>query len=472
MSCFMRTTALLLLILLTTCDAETIFLDNYPGVANNSTTYDSGTRTCGQGSHRVFTDLDEAVKALSEADILYFRAGAYSRPSVGKYIIVHGNKVNYWTGVLDITVSGTPQKRKLVSAYNREAVIIQAKPGVNTYNPEPDDITYRNSSHFYPHPAIGIHGAYIDVVGFKTYGQVVITGHDVTLQGCDLGGGGPHMNQGQVVALNSHSKDGVYNIVIKNNKIHHSCWGESKGNGAAIMGYNFSCTIENNEFRDNYGADVRIKDAGGQQGRDVIIRYNFFGPTSLDPKGNTGTGGLNQDKQLDRILVYNNVFCKKSMGASVDGPPPGRPPKKGMFIFNNTFVNCGVDIGEWTSPTVNAHNNVFYHSEPDQAFYDIQSTPWSRLNSDHNLFFSTAGDTQWRHQHRDRASSLRDWQEYSAKDANSIWKDPLFVNPNGSDPQDFGRKADSKQIGDVKGSKRGPVCGAYVTGDEIIGLPP
>ena len=126
-----------------------IFLDNRNGVVDGSTTYDPGTRTCGQGSYTVFTELDQAARALSAADVLYVRAGAYSRASVGKYIIVHDNKVNYWTGALDIIASGTSQKRKLVSAYKGEMVIIQAKPGASHYNRDPGDTSFKNSSHFF-----------------------------------------------------------------------------------------------------------------------------------------------------------------------------------------------------------------------------------------------------------------------------------------------------------------------------------
>ena len=451
---------------LSVCYAETIFLDNSTGVINNSITYAPETRTCGKGRYRVFTKLDQAASALVDADILYARAGIYSRASVGEYISVHGHQVNYFTGALDITASGTPERHKLVSAYAGETVIIQAKAGASHYNPDPGDTSFTNSSHYYPHPAIGIHGAYLDVVDLKTYGQVLITGHDVTLEYCDLGGGGPHMNQGQVVAINSNRPGGVYNTLIRNNRIHHSCWGESTLNGSAVMGYNFSVIIENNLFYDNYGTDVLIKDCGDQQGRTTIIRHNLFGPTAINLKGNTGAGGMNQDKDIDRILIHNNIFYKKAAGVSCDGPPEG-PSPRGMFIYNNTFIDCNVDLTEWTNPVIHAHNNLFYHFEKGQRFYDIQSDPWSQLDADHNLFYSAGGDSQWRHLYRNRASALATWQQYSGKDTSSVWKDPQFANPLGSRPWDF-KRTDSG--GDVIGSPYGSVCGAYVTGNEMIGL--
>jgi hypothetical protein len=98
--------------------------------------------------------------------------------------------------------------------------------------------------------------------------------------------------------------------------------------------------------------------------------------------------------------------------------------------------------------------------------------PRGKLASDHNVFFSAKGDTAWWHKNQKRATTLRGWQEYSGRDKGSVWKDPGFVNPAGSRPRDFRRRADPKTLQDVAGSKDGPVCSAYVTGNEIIGLIP
>ena len=449
-----------------TFGADIVFLDCQVGVLDGSTTYDPNTRTCGQGRYRVFTELDEAARALVDADTLYLRSGTYSSKSVGDYLEVHGNKVNYWTGALAVDASGAPEKRKLVSAYKGELVVIQAKPGASHYNPDPSDRTFEKSSHYYPQPAISIGGAYVDVRGLKTYGQVVISGHDITLEDCDLGGGGPHMNQGQVVAINSNKPGGVYNIVVRNNRIHHSCWGESSANGAAVMGYNFSAVIENNEFSDNYGPDIRLKDCSGQQGRSIIIRYNFFRPTSINPRGNAGVAGIGQDGEVDRILIHNNIFYRKSTGIAWD-----IPALKETLAYSNTFVDCGsgrgeaADISTWMSHVINSYNNVFFHSREGQSYYDLQKLP----NSDYNLFYSTTGDTRWRNRYRNRGFALSAWQSYSGKDIHSVEKDPQFANATGSRAGDFKRKGNPR---DVIKSPYGSVCGAYVTGNEIIGLIP
>ena len=352
----------------------------------------------------------------------------------------------------------------MVSAYQGEEVIIQARSGVSGYNPDPADERFANSSHFYPHPAVSIGGAHLLVRGIKTYGQVLISGHHITLEHCDLGGGGPHMNQGQVVVLNNNRQGGVHHVLLRDNKIHHSCWGESRGNGAALMCYNSSFVAEHNEFYDNFAADIRIKDTGGQTGRDIVIRHNYFGATSLHPGGNVGVGGHNQDADVDHIRIHHNVFHKKSTGVSFGGPA-----RLGTVAYNNTFIDCGGDIGDWTNPQIIVFNNLYYHSPGGQNFYNIQTKPWSRLDSDHNLFFSITAETSWNHLYRKQATTLDAWREYSGKDQHSIWKDPLFIKASGWRPEHFKRPGSSP---DVTASRYGDRCGAYVTGEEHVGPRP
>ena len=450
--------------------AGTVFLDNGPMVEDGSDTYDPDTRSCGNGKYKVFNDLASAVVALKQADMLYVRAGTYSRV-VAPNVTVHDSHVNYWEGALAIHATGTPERHKVVRAYRNEEVIIQAKPGVSKYNPGPDDRTFKKSSHFYPNPAISIGGTYVDVGGFKTFGQVVIAAHDVTLERCDLGGGGPHMNQGQVVVLNSNRPGGVYNVVVRNNRIHHSTWGESVGNGSTLMCYNASFLVEHNEFYEGYGSDICLKDTGMQEGRIIEVRYNLFGPTSIGPGGGSGVQGHNQDAKVDTILIHHNVFLNKGAGVSFR-----TPARMGTIVYNNTFVNCGGggqsgDVADWQNPEMHLLNNLYYHSRPKQSFYDIQTDPWERLESDWNLFYSTSADTTWRHKYRSRASTLTDWQQYSGKDPHSVWKDPEFVHPAGDRAKNFKRK-EPADLKDVMGSKYGPVCGAYVTGKEIVGVEP
>jgi hypothetical protein len=174
------------------------------------------------------------------------------------------------------------------------------------------------------------------------------------------------------------------------------------------------------------------------------------------------------------VTIHNNVFLNKSVGISFRMPTRLGP----MAAYRNTFVNCGYgqneagDVGDWINTEAEVSNNLYYHFQPGQKFYDLQTNPWNKLNSDYNLFFSTTGQTAWKHLYQRRATTLAGWQQYSGRDSSSLWKDPRFVNPDGRRPEDFKRKGQAEAVKDVQGSRYGPVCGAYATGEVSIGLLP
>jgi hypothetical protein len=342
-------------------------------------------------------------------------------------------------------------------AYPGEQPVILAEASKANYNPDPGDTSFTNSSHYYNNPAIGLHGEYIVISGLKTYGQVVIThSSNVLLEKCDLGGGGPHCDQGNVIVLNYESN----NVVIKNNKIHNSCWGEDDENGSAIIFYYASAAvIENNEFYDNWGADIYVKDTGGQGGRSMDIRYNFFGPSSIYA-GIRGYIDHNQRNEIDVVYLHNNIFFEQASGVQW-GTVPDMDMR--VFPYNNTFVNCTIDLHAWDSyHKLISYNNLCYHTSGAQYYYSLYQIE----SGDYNLFYSVDGEARWKHEMNGNIDNLSDWQTTYSQDANSVYTDPLFVNANGDSVEDFKRQSYS---GDVSGSSYGTVCGAYETGDEEIG---
>jgi len=447
----MACVALLVSVAPSICDAATIFLDNYQGVVNGSSTYNPATRSCGSGSYKVYTTLANVNSALAGGDTLYLRAGTYDNPS---------EPSGDFNGSLQINVDGTSNQHTVASAYNDELVVIQAKPNTSNYNPDPGDTTGAGSMNYYPHPAISVDASYVDVIGLKTYGMLTIeTSHDVLIESCDLGGGGPVYNQGPVVELNHQS----YDVTIRDCLIHHSCWGQHTWNGPGILLYDSSVTVENCEFYDIWGPGIFVKDTGYQSGRTVEIRKNFFGYSSINP-GNIGVMGHNQDIQLDSINVYNNIFYGKRVGIFP------LLPGDNINAYNNTFVNSiGThsdsqgDFGTHTEALYASHNNLHYHDVSGQNYYGVGAVG----DIDYNLYYSTTGDTSWCVGYNKRADTLSGWQSYSGEDAHSVSKNPLFVNASGNRPEDFKRQSYS---GDVTGSAYGSVCGAYETGNETIGL--
>ena len=425
-------------------DAKTFYLDaQISQTCQNN--YSIQNRDCSGNDGLAFNDLRDALGNLQGGDTLFIRNGTYSKPHTG----------DYREGALAINVSGNAAQPTTVSAYPGEQPIICADINKPHYNPNPGDTSFHNSSKYYPNPAISVGAAFVKVYGLKTFGQVYINGNDVLVENCDLGGGGPVINQGNVVLLYGH------NLTIRNNKIHNSCWGESDINGSAVMGYNFSAIIENNEFYDNWGSDIRLKDTGGQIGRATHIRNNFFKPSAYS--NCVGVRGIAQDGQIDYVYISNNIFFEKVVAIEWDGGA-----LKGTTAHNNTFINCGKDISTWRKNKIYAFNNLHYSSKNGQRYYDIQADPLSNLASDYNLFYSTTGDKSFYNLYKKKGSSLGAWRSYSGKDAASISTNPNFVNPNGNNPQDFKRQ---NYTGEVS-SPYGVMTGAYQTGNEIIGVDP
>lgn len=443
--------------------AKTFYLDSALSAGCTSGNYSVSSRSCSGSDGVAYKTLQEAVANLAGGDTLYIRAGTYVRNG--------GSELN---GALNVSVPGADTShRTTVSAYTGEELqaIIGTDPSKLQYNPDPSQGFGGNvglSAAYYPCPAITIGASYVTVRGLKTYGQLLVQGtsspsgfiHDILVENCDIGGGGPRLQQGQTVMLHS-CKD----TTIRNNRIHHSCRAidglPGDSNGYALMGYWFSATIENNEFYDNWCGDIRLKDARSQQGNNTIIRNNFFRNSTIY-SATTGIDTGAQYMELDYTYIYNNIFFEKSVGISWI-----LNATFGTLAYNNTFINCGKDVFTWQSSNkINVFNNISYHSQSGQLIWNFESSsyPMSDLLSDYNLYYSTSS-AGWK-KSTSLFTSLSAWQSYSGKDLHSVSKNPNFVNPSGARPEDFKR---TSYVGDVSGSPYGAVSGAYQTGLEVIG---
>jgi len=341
--------------------AKTFFLDHLLASNCISGNYSIANRNCTGGDGIAFQDLSSAIGALSGGDTLFIRAGTYTR-STGSSIV----------GALQIDFSGTAGKHTIVSGFESEQPVIcpQDKTGKNycLYNPFPGDTSHRiceggesrgGAACFYPNPAISISGSHVDLRNMKTYGQLYIgkTGlHDVRIEKCDIGGGGPSLNQGSSLMLNTAGSP-MYNITIRNNKLHHSAWGESTANGSTLMGYKFSAIIENNEFSDGWGDDLRYKDSRDAGAYETHIRYNIFKPSTINPSSNAGFSGINQYPHLDNVYVYQNIFLKKRYAVVLQSSAITK-----SVVYNNTFIGNVSDITSRNSGKWEIYNNFTYHS--------------------------------------------------------------------------------------------------------------
>jgi Right handed beta helix region len=442
--------AILILVFFSSSAFATVFLDGSTTNCNDgSTNYNPASRSCGSGSDKVYKNLDTFSQNITTGTANYIRSGSYFRD-------------NPTGGSLNLTAShsGTPGNHTVISAYpgeERQASIGTASRGA-TYNSNPGDTGWTGSADYYPNSAILITETnYVTINGLKTYGQVYSRGnHDVLLQNSDFGGGGPSENQGNVVKLNN-----VYNAIVKNNIIHHSCWGENNENGSAIIFYDASATIEYNTFYDNWGYDVFLKDSGKQSGRTTVIKNNFFGPSNIFSNVG-GIRGHNQDVQIAGQYIHHNIFLNKDAGIIVLASPEIND------VYNNTFINCSIDIASSSSGgpyQLRAFNNLFYHATSNKYFMQLYDTNYI-MASDYNIFFgsgmwgkSAPGATTWE-------TTLTGWQSFISKDINSITSNPNFFNAAGSTPDAFKRTSYVEYFEASTFSKR---AGAYETGNEVIG---
>ena len=445
---------------------KTYYLDGNLSADCVGSTYSIANRNCSGSDGQGYKTLQSAINNLVGSDTLNVRAGTYIRTTN-----------NTWGGSLLVGASGTAGNPTVVQAYPGEQPVICTQIGRCQYNPNPNDTSVKTCTFvggeggaacYYPNPAISIGGSYVTVSGFKTYGQVLIGGvHDVLLKNNDLGGGGPHINQGSVVMIDTTGV--AYNITIQNNLIHNSVWGEAVANGSAVMGYNFSATIENNDFYDNVGADIRLKDTSGNTGRTIYVRYNYFrtlttAGAALGYGPNYGFSGIAQDTPVSDILVYQNIFRGKQAAIGWDGNAAN-----GTQVYNNTFINNAVDEVDWQNKTHRMWNNIFYHTLSGHRFVDDQANPTTQEIYDYNCYYSTAS-TAWYNLYMNRGASLSGWQSYSGADAHSVYKDPLFINPSGTTPGDFKRKSYAGDVATGTPALNGStVCGAYINGTEVIG---
>lgn len=438
-----------------------VYLDgSSSGCSNGSANYNPSSRTCGSGSDKVYTDLSTYAANITAGAVNYIRAGNYYYTTSSKM------------GSLDIpqAKSGTSASPTIIKAYpgeERQAVIATASNKFQ-YNPNPKDTSGANSAAYYPNSAVTIRGSYIIVDGIKTYGQVVIhdtiggsTIHDSSILNSDIGGGGPYINQGPVVFIAS-----AYNISIRNNKIHNSCWGESPANGSALMGYDFAALIENNEFYDNLYADIRVKDTTNRGADTIEIRFNFFRNSTIDSAaygirsiGNAAPG----DNALAGFLIHNNVFYKKGAGVSLKMTPTCT-----TNIYNNTFIDNSKDItnddDNVTVSNVRIYNNIFYHTNSGAYYFYLWGLANNKFDSNDNVFYSTAASYKWLSSSAN-TTALTTWKA-SGKDATSISSNPNFVSASGSTPESFKRSSYAENFTDSPYSTR---SGAYVTGNEVVG---
>lgn len=251
-------------------------------------------------------------------------------------------------------------------------------------------------------------------------------------------------------------------ITVKNNRIHRAQDGVNPGgeNEAGIMAYSMDDTIiEHNEIYD-VGVGVFLK---GEPVTTTMernrIRYNLIynanhvGVRVLDGSDN---------------LVYQNIIKGSNAGVRIGFDDPDR-----TRVVNNTIYDTTSGFVPQDDNMVDTHfkNNLVVGVTSDRAIYGLTAVIGTQsMTLDRNMYYNVSPFADY----DGPTYTFATWQGTYGYDLNSVnGTDPQFVNAAGGNFRiqnatalTLGRVVES--IGGTNGATI-PV-GAYITGNEVIGL--
>ena len=430
------------------------------GGGNVNTNYNPATKSCGNGSDKVYAGNYpfEAGRSLNDGDTLYIRAGEYWEDVTGK--------PGYGWQMGSLALSG--KNHILVQNYNSEVVWMKCgdtktDPGVC------------------PNNAVSMGGSYQTLDISYIYGNIMLSGTNNTVQNCDISGGFDHQsswNPGQPDAAwpNVIRFKSSINALIKNCYIHDNVRPPDGGNGCNMALFmheeDQNTIVENCKFENGVGDAVCLKYqynwqawqgkyGQGPAGTHATYRYNVIGANTTGIDGSYGYS--NKDS-----YIYQNIFISPS---SANLNPNGMDGK--FFIYNNDFYNTGADLNRWqagSAAAIQAFNNIMYHDTPSQYNIYFQALVMD-FYTDYNDFYAS-GTTAKFFNGSLRGTMLGAWQTFmsgTGQDQNSINTNPNFLNASGNFnlTTDFKRSLYSMN---GRGGSWPSVMGAYITGSETIGL--
>jgi hypothetical protein len=319
------------------------------------------------------------------------------------------------------------------------------------------------------------------VDGFTIWGSVNISkqADGTIIQNNDLSGGCDGYDSFPAVirltgsAGDTPPSDWLEDVTIRNNKIHdeqpNSAYSAGSTNDEAIMVYSSKgLIVENNEFYNTTGSAIKLKDQCNQH----IVRFNFFHDTARGVQGDGQNG-------YSWVKIYNNIFA--NIIAQAIATENGAGGSHDFMIYNNTFYNCATDIGYWHAGMHAAQifNNISYHSSPGQYHqnYDQNWDGSQYTYLDYNDYYDSS-TTYWRINNVVITSTLAGWQNFLAgssacapdcREGHSVDTNPNFLNGSGS----LSLAGDFKRSFYPTNGRSGSypsIIGAYITGNEVIGL--
>lgn len=305
---------------------------------------------------------------------------------------------------------------------------------------------------------------YIAIDGFKiTGGFRAYNSNNITIKNCEVKGGfhppsDPSLLWGIAFELTN-------NGLIQNNYVHSLLEsGNSSHNTACIMvfGNSKNNIIENNSVN---GSNKEIYSAYGvKAGRtdDNIWRYNFGSDVA---SGFYGMGSTDGSFSMYRSAIYQNIIINadsfiEMYKKSID-----------FKVYNNTAYNCDFFIWaiEDSSSGLELWNNISISTNKNFIRWNTYASPsatpdalidYSDYNADSitNWYVREASTVTY---------TLAQWVSYTTFGDNSTSTTPSVINAGGTSPEDYKRTA---YPSDGRGGEHASVMGAYITGNETIGV--
>jgi len=429
--------------------AATVYLDisatGCTGGGAANTNYNPATRSCGSGTDKVYAGNYpwEASRSLQNGDTLYIRAGQYYENITGKPGYM------WFNGTVYISASNVT-----VKPYNSETVILSADASLTT------PANSKNNP-------LAFYGSNILIDGLTIYGCVIFMGSNNIMQNCNLSGGWDHQDPIWNDTPNGAWPDvirfyGSTNALVRNCTLHNNVMpppaGDSCNMGLIMHDQDVNTIVENCSFYNAVGNAACIKYQHNPGLIQATYRYNIF---------DSSIKGIDGILSTMDSYIYQNIFMgSHGAGYTFIMDQLGTH----IYIYNNTYYNVGTGLFDWIS-TSSEHqffNNIFYVDSGTQYAIDYRQLSSNAGYQNYNDYYSTgSGAIRWG-LNNTTYSSLTSWQG-TGKDANSTTSNPNFINGSGN----FSKATDFKRTSYPQNGRGGSwpsVIGAYIAGNEIIGL--
>jgi len=395
--------------------------------------------------------IEHATKVLEVGDVVLIKSGTY----ITQYSGVERGKPEgnyYYIPNLQPTNSGTSDSPIIFRAYPGDTVKIKA------------DLNYPDKHQSiigsYTKNNIVWDGFILDTrdmsENFKVTPVRIESASGVIIQNCEIIG---HYFNG--VDYQGIFLGNTQDILIKNCKIHNFPTPTNCGTGIKLFN-NSGVVVEHCEI---YGCAHGILDK--EEGYNNIYRYNYiYNNTYKGIYLHTQDGLSTSD-----IQIYNNILLNNEWGV-------GFSCDEGMVfenvqIYNNIIYNSR-GISPIRTPNLQLWNNIIY---TDGLIYHCRCLGSKPAYSDYNCFYPEERFVLYNYTPQEQNfNTLNEWSQGTGLDNNSIHEDPKFTNPTshnfhlqpsspclnaGIDRQDYDNDGNTTESINI---------GAYITGDEIIGL--